>query len=189
MAGRPAKPIELHLKNGNKRHLTKAEIEFRKESEIKLGKKELLCPAYVKNDVVAFSKWRELKSIFKDIEFVSSSDVTLIGRYCKTFSEYQMLLKSYQRISEIHYDCKELDEFLDSSNESDNDLFAFKVKKQLRDLFSISAILTIESAINKKMDMLIKMEDRLFLNPLAKIKSVPKKEKVIKDPDSYLFGD
>jgi len=39
-------------------------------------------------------------------------------------------------------------------------------------------LLRIETAINKKMDMLIKMQDRLFLNPLAKVKNVPKKEKV-----------
>jgi hypothetical protein len=26
------------------------------------------------------------------------------------------------------------------------------------------------------MDMLIKMEDRLFLNPLSKVKNIPKKE-------------
>ena len=32
----------------------------------------------------------------------------------------------------------------------------------------------LDTAINKKMDMLIKMEDRLFLNPLAKVKNVPK---------------
>jgi len=189
MAGRPAKPIQLHLQNGNKRRLTKAEIKQRQESEIKLGGKELLCPAYVKNDTVAFSKWRELKNLFKDIDFISSSDVTLIGRYCKTFSEYQMLLKSYQCVSEIHYDCEELDEFLDSRDEDDNVLFAYKVKKQLRDLFSIGAILTIETAINKKMDLLIKMEDRLFLNPLAKVRNVPKKEKVEVDADAAMFGD
>ena len=158
MAGRPAKPIELHLKNGNKRHLTKAEIEHRKESEIKLGKKELLCPAYVKNDMVAFSKWRELKNIFKDIDFVSSGDVGLIGRYCMTWSEYQASLKTKKQYE----------------TDRPND---------------IETILKLGAAINKNMDALTKMEDRLFLSPLSKVRNVPKKEKVEEDKDSYLFGD
>ena len=187
--GRNAQPIDL-LKAKGKKHLTKEEINARKESEIKLGSKELLCPAYVKNDAVAFSKWREIKHIYKDVDFVSSGDTGLMGRYCKTFSEYQMLLKSYQCVSEIHYDCKELDEFIDDTDEFDKSLFAYKVKKQIRDLFSIGAILTIESAINKKQDLLIKMEDRLFLNPLAKVKNVPKVEKPeAEDPHRNLFGD
>lgn len=192
---RNAKPIELHKKQGNPNRLTKADIKRREESEIKLGSKELLCPAYVKNDTIAFSKWREIKHIYKDVDFVSSGDVSLLGRYCKTSSEYQVLLKAYQRVSEIHYDCKDLDESLDGDYYDEEDdkikaLFSYKVKKQLRDLFSIGAILTIESAINKKMDMLIKMEDRLFLNPLAKVKNVPKKEEKKADPlDEKGFGN
>ena len=182
--GRNAQPIDL-LKAKGKKHLTKEEINTRKESEIKLGSKELLCPAYVKNDAVAFSKWREIKHIYKDVDFVSSGDVSLLGRYCKTTSEYQVLLKTYQRVSEIHYDCVELDEALDGTYEEDDKekvLFSYKVKKQIRDLFSIGAILTIESAINKKQDLLIKMEDRLFLNPLAKVKNIAKKEEKKADP-------
>jgi hypothetical protein len=104
------------------------------------------------------------------------------------------LQKSYQRTSDIHYDCKELEETIEGEyfDEDDNKVYALfgsKVRKQLRDLFSINAILTIETAINKKMDMLIKMEDRLFLNPLAKIKNVPKKEVKEEDPNASMFGD
>lgn len=42
--------------------------------------------------------------------------------------------------------------------------------------------LQLESAINKKMDLLIKMEDRSFLNPLAKVKNIPKKEQEKANP-------
>ena len=41
--GRNAKPIELHLVNGNKRHLMKAEIEHRKRAEVKFGDSKLVC--------------------------------------------------------------------------------------------------------------------------------------------------
>ena len=74
-----------------------------------------------------------------------------------------------------------LDEALDGTCMDDENeerrLFSTKVKKQLRDMISVNALLSVEAAINKKMDMLIKMEDRLFLNPLAKVKSIPKQQK------------
>jgi len=196
--GRNAQPIEIVQANGRK-HLTKEEIEQRKKSQLKFGGSKLKCPEYVKLDPVALKKWRELTKEYKEaseknIEIVKSSDIGILAMYCKTFSEYQELLKAYQRVSEIHYDCKELDEAIDGTyygEESDKDkvLFSYKVKKQLRDLFSVNAILAIETAINKKMDMLIKMEDRLFLNPLAKVKNIPKKEmKEENDPNADMFG-
>jgi len=39
------------------------------------------------------------------------------------------------------------------------------------------------------MDMLIKMEDRLFLNPLAKVKNIPKAESKKEDPVADRFGN
>jgi phage terminase small subunit len=179
MAGRPAKPIDLLMLEG-KKHLTKSEIENRKASEIRFGDGKLRCPDYIKKDSVAFKKWKEVTELYKDVDFVGSGDVSLLARYCKSSSEYLDLIESYQRIKEIHYDTKELDEALDDTYIDDEDegkekrLFSYKVKKQLRDMISVNALLSVESAINKKMDMLIKMEDRLFLNPLAKIKNIPK---------------
>jgi phage terminase small subunit len=191
--GRNAQPIDILTAKG-KKHLTKEEIELRKESELKLGGDKITCPMYVVSDTIAYKKWRDLiadynKAKKNGTEIIKSSDAGILAMYCKTFSEYQMLLKSYQRVSEIHYDCKELDDYIDEVDEFDKNLFAYKVKKQLRDLFSIGGILTIETAINKKMDMLIKMEDRLFLNPLAKVKNIPKKEsKGESDPNADMFG-
>ena len=173
MAGRHAQPVEMLLVNG-KKHLTKDEIQQRRQSEVKFGSDRLVCPAYVRKDPVAHSKWREIVKEYKQaaemkINLVTSSDVGILAMYCKTYSEYQMLLSAQQRIQQIHYDSSELEDYISGEDE-----FPYKVKKQLRDLFSISAILTVETAINKKMEMLLKMEDRLFLNPLAKLKNIPK---------------
>lgn len=188
--GRNAKPVSLHVAEGNPNRLTKEEIEKRKNSEIKLGDAKLRCPDYVKNDVEAYKKWKEIMKIYKDIDFVSSGDIGLLGRYCKTHSEYLLLQKAYQRTSDIHYDCKELEEaidgeYYDEETDKDKALFSYKVKKQLRDLFSIGGLLSIETAINKKNDLLAKMEDRLFLNPLAKVKNVPQKKKEEETPSKY----
>ena len=184
--GRNAKPIDLLQAEGRK-HLTKAEIESRKSSEVHIGDHRLKCPEFVKNDLTAYKKWKEVIALYKDVDFVGSGDAGLLARYCKSFSEYQDLLQSFQRIKEIHYDSEDLDEALDGTYTDDENqekhLFSYKVKKQLRDMISINAILAIETAINKKMDMLIKMEDRLFLNPLSKIKSIPKKPEE-KPPES-----
>ena len=81
------------------------------------------------------------------------------------------------------------DTYMDEDTNKIKSCYSGKVRKQLRDMFSITAILAVEAAINKKMDMMLKMEDRLFLNPLAKVKNVPKKpakEEVKKNAD--LFG-
>lgn len=192
MGGRPAKPIEL-LVSEKRKHLTKAEIAERKKKEIRFGDKKMKCPDYVRHDPEALKKWREVMSLYKDVDFVSSGDSGMLARYCKTHSEYIDILVNYQRIKEIHYDMKELDEFLNEQEQVDDDawkpLFAYKVKKQLRDMVSISAMMAIESAINKKAELLTRMEDRMFLNPLSKVKNVPKgPDKEVEDPIKKIFG-
>jgi phage terminase small subunit len=162
------------LQANGRKHLTKAEIENRKKNELKLGNRKLKCPDFVKNDVKAYEKWKEITKIYKDVDFVSSGDVGLLARYCKTFSEYHNLLKAYQRVSEIHYDCDELDEALEAENEIGDSLFSYKVKKQLRDLFAINAILTIETAINKNPPFKLPILSYLsIIQPVTIVKIIP----------------
>jgi phage terminase small subunit len=180
MAGRRGQPIDLLIAKG-KKHLTNEEKKRRKEYEIKIGQGKFVCPEFVLKDPKALEKWIEIMELYKDVDFVSNGDTGHLARYCKTFSEYYELLDAYQRVSEIHYDCSELTDAIDDIDGDGKRLYSYKVQKALKDLFSINAILTIETAINKKMDMLIKMEDRLFLNPLAKVRNVPKKPEEKKD--------
>ena len=88
MAGRPAKPIDLHIVSGNPSHLTKAEIEHRKKSEIHLGEQKLVCPVYVKTNKEAYKKWKEIKKLYTGFKFVSSADIGVIARYCMAFAQY-----------------------------------------------------------------------------------------------------
>ena len=185
MGGRNGQPIELILAKGKSHHLTKDVIEQRKAAEIKTGTKSLRCPDYVKNDVNAYKRWKEIIKIYKDADFVSSGDVGFLGRYCMAHAEYIELLKRKKRIDSISEDPDEVEGYI-----WDSDDFNGRVKKQLSDMISTDAILRLDTAINKKADLLIKMEDRSFLNPLAKVKNIPKKEESAQaDPDSYLFGD
>lgn len=180
MGGRNAKSVSLHIAEGNPSHLTKEEIAARQAAEIKLGKTDyakLRAPALVRNDKVAYKHWKDLIKEYKSaaeqgIELLSTSDLGLLALYCKTYSEYERLLESYQRITSIAADSGPLVEYMEGSEE-----FDLKARQQLTQLLSIDGILRIETAVNKKMDMLIKMQDRLFLNPLAKVKNVPKPAK------------
>lgn len=183
--GRNAKPASLHIAEGNPNRLTKEQIRDRQDSEIKLGTKlakseldKLKPPAFVKNDTIAYGHWKSAMKEYKSaaeqgVELLTSSDVGMLSLYCKTFSEYERLLNAYQRIDSIAQECEPLEKYMLTSG-----LFEMKAMQQLTNLLSIDGLLRIETAINKKMDMLLKMQDRLFLNPLAKVKNVLKpKEK------------
>lgn len=157
--GRNAKPVSLHIAEGNPNRLTKAQIQQRQQSEIKLGKNDLSKvkpPEFIKRNTVAYSHWKQCMKEYKEaaeegIEILASSDIDLLALYCMTYTEYLGLLD------------------LDTSD------FETEMKRQ--------------TAINKKMDMLMKMQDRLFLNPLAKVKNVPKpKEKERPESKFSKFG-
>ncbi|MGF9907909.1 P27 family phage terminase small subunit [Brevibacillus porteri] len=197
--GRNGKPISLHIAEGNPNRLTKAEIQARKDNEIKLGKSELdklKPPSFVKNDVIAFSHWKQCLKEYKvaaeqNIELLTSSDVGLLAMYCRTYSEYEKLLNQYQKLEKIAINQDVFEEYFEgiyekaAANDEDVRAFGLKAQMYLSQLASIEGILKIETAINKKMDMLIKMQDRLFLNPLSKVKSVPKPKKEEKPASKF----
>lgn len=176
MAGRRGQPIDILVAKG-KKHLTNEEKKRRKEGEIKIGKSKFICPEFVLKDPKALEKWTEVMGLYKDVDFVSSGDTGYIARYCKTFSEYLKLIDRISRIKDISEDSCDLEDYINDSDEFDN-----RVKKQLMDMISTDAALRFEAAVNKKQDLLIKMEDRMFLNPLSKVRNVPKKDPVKADP-------
>lgn len=186
--GRNGQPIDILTATG-KKHLTKEEIQHRKESEIKMGGSRLKCPDYIKADPVALKRWRELIKDYttaaaSGIELVKSSDAGILARYCRTFSEYMKLLKRVERIGDIHDNSDDLESYVEDSEE-----FDYRVKKQLMDMVSTDGLLRLEAALNKKQDLLIKLEDRLFLNPLAKVKNIPQKPKEKKQVSKFAkFG-
>ena len=181
--GRNAQPIELLMAKG-KKHLTKAEIEERKNNEIKVGTNKLICPSYVKNDSIAYKKWEEIIKIYKDIDFVSSGDVGLLSRYCMTFSEYEDLLKKRKKINVLEYDFEEIEMTKEVLSEELSIRQLNNLIKKINFVTSTDGIISIDREIDKKSDMLIKMEDRLFLNPLSKVKNVPKQVKSEEEPES-----
>lgn len=170
MAGRHAKPLQLHLLNGNKRHLTKEEIAEREEQESKLRSKVKTYKPnpMVKKDAVANAMFKKLKKLYESIEYVEGLDENVINRYCLLHAEYIRLIEMRQELEERYTETE------------------FEKKIMIAD-----RITDADSQINKKMDLLLKLEDRLFLNPTARIKNVPKKKEDPKEPSKFekMFGD
>jgi len=186
--GRNAKSVALHLAQGNPNRLTKEKIRERQESEIKLGKSELkniVAPDYVKLNIHAFKKWSELIKNYKEAakngtEILTTSDIEILAKYCITHSEYISLIERRQRVDNI--------DFVSLNDKMKNVIKGVK-RKSMNELLRLEHIMKIEAAINKKHDILIKLEDRLFLNPLSKVKNIPRPEKEKpKNPMEDEFG-
>lgn len=164
MSGRNAKPIELHLYDG-KKHFTKKEIADRKKAQVRIGDENFTKPEELKGRNHAERKWKEIINLYESagISFVSSSDIGIISRYCLTYQEY---LDAQNILSTLSSDVITI--YLDP------------------DMY-----IKFQNNINKKNDLLTKLEDRLFLNPLSKIKTVPPKEgkKEPTELDEKGFGD
>lgn len=192
VVGRNAKPIDLIMADGNKRHLTKAEIEHRKNSEIRFGNDKLVCPKHIKNNKNAYAKWKELIRLYKDFNFVASGDVGMLGRYCMAYSEYLDLIERRAIINQLSINIEE--HYYIEKELKDAEVPEKRIEKMIEKyefILSIGGLIALDKAINAKMDALVKMEDRLFLNPLAKIKNVPKKppEEEKTELDQNGFGD
>ena len=151
--GRNAQPIDILVAKG-KKHLTKAEIERRKSVQIKTGHKTFKASDRVMANQLALEKFKHLKKLYKEIDFVDGLDENLINRYCITYAQFQDLL-DYRDDNKLKLD--------------------------------FDGMLKLDSRIDKKQDLLIKMEDRLFLNPVSRLKNVPKKEPKKEDPNADLF--
>lgn len=165
MAGRPAKPLSLI-----KKHLTKDEINARQEMEkkVKSGVKNFKANEQVMQNPVALAMFKKLKKLYKNIDYIEGLDENIINRYCLLTAEAQAL---EQLVNNMNDDVNNCEDFEDR-------IALYK---------AISGTL---SSLNKIRDMLLKIEDRLLLNPTARIKNVPKKEKQQKeDPNESLFGD
>ena len=192
VVGRNAKPIDLIMADGNKRHLTKAEIEHRKNTEIRFGNDKLVCPKHIKNNKNAYAKWKELIRLYKNFNFVASGDIGMLGRYCMAYSEYLDLIERRAIINQLSINIEE--HYYIEKELKDAGVPEKRIEKMIEKyefILSIGGLIALDKAINAKMDALVKMEDRLFLNPLAKIKNVPKKppEEEKTELDQNGFGD
>jgi phage terminase small subunit len=170
-----AKPLKLLTG-----HFTKAEKAARKEAEIWFGDKTLTIPGFVRRDPAARAKWYELKKLYADVrvDFVTSGDIGHIARYCKLYAEYLRLVKHRESINKIE-PLSSVEEAVVKEDIEDRlgARRAAKMWQKIEYIMSVDGLIDIDSAINKKAVLLTAMEDRLLLNPLAKIRAIPRQKK------------
>ena len=149
----PSKSTELLLLEG-KSHLTKAEIAYRQSVEKYLSTKDNMFfeQPRVKADKIAHQEFMRLRRLYGKIEFVEALDQQIINRYCLEVSNTQQLQAVLDRL------------YID-----------LDVVKQMEDRLRIYDLIHKAGiAMNKNKELLLKYEDRLFLNPATRLKAVPK---------------
>jgi phage terminase small subunit len=149
--GRNAKPIELHTAEGNPNRLTKAEIERRKSAEIKILNKTFKASSFVMKDPRALQEFKRLKKLYKEIEFVASLDEHIINQYCLSVSELDDLILALNIARE--------------QMKSDNPVS----RKE-----GLSMFMGLDIEVRQKRNEIVKLSDRLYLNPVARTKNVSK---------------
>ena len=163
--GRPAIPVDLRVVSGNTGHIAKAELERRRQAEIRLGEGKYRMPAEVKRVPRARAKWRELAKLYDGFSFVSSADVDILARYCLVRASYLELEDQLQGLPD-RYDA------------------ALAAARAEGDVFQVLKVQSAQGAeerqigraINARAGVLVALEDRLFLNPRARIQGITKRE-------------
>lgn len=163
----PKQPLQLSIYNGEKRKESNEKMkEYKKHADkMHIGEKVFIASDEIREDEKALRKWNELVRLYKDFVFVTEVDQGTIEKYCLLHSEWFKLLKDKKELQQENISMLEYYNKLDT--------------------------LKIDSQLNKKLDLLIKMEDRLYLNPLSRLKSVPKKqeEKPVSQLEKLGFGN
>lgn len=149
MKGKTPKPAYLQLLEGNKNRRTKKQLKDIAESEIKLGSKKFKASEMIKADSIALKKWNVLIKTYQDydIDFISDSDSGAIEQYCMSYATVARLEKAKAKIIK-------------------NNRGAIDILKLTED---------IQKAIDTQVKIMLPLSDRLFLNPVSKIKGLRKK--------------
>ena len=161
--GRNAYPIAL-LAFSDKKHLSKDEVLNRLENEISIGDQNFEITPLVSREEYAKKKWDELIKRYVDsgFEFVSTSDTGILERYCVTYGEYLWMQDVRDLIRKK------------SSNKTDKN--GNKIDPLIVEFRMIDEYKLMEK-INKKLELLLQMEQQLFLTPLSKVKNIVKRNK------------
>jgi len=170
-----SKPAEMFLfEKSSERtggHIAKAVIHERIKNTLHMGKQELHPPEELKKDPVAMKEFLRVAKLYSGTTFASEADEQVLARYAKTHSEYLRLLQEQENILKLRgttlKNTKEEKALCDIYGKEAGNLF-----KKIEYILSVAGHLQIDNAINKKRDELLHMEDRLFLNPLSRIKHV-----------------
>lgn len=151
---RQSQPTQLIKLEGNKNKKTKSEIEHREKMEqaVYTGINFRESPS-VKSDPVAHKEFLRLRKLYKHIQFVDGLDQEAINRYCLMVSQEKQLQNQFDTI------IKEIE----------------KTDGLMRKLELYEFMNKATTKLNQTRDAILKLEDRLFLNPAGRLRAIPKK--------------
>lgn len=177
----PTKPIALIKAEGNKRHLSKKEMESREKAE-----KSLLTGSSfkewdeVKNNIVAHKEFTRLKKLFKAIQKDDGLHESIINRYCLLLAES----KEFENMKSIIIDeINELKQMYDDMRIDPLNYINEKGKLQDR-------IMKCDKKIMDKRKMMFDIEKENIMTIASVLRSIPKKVEEPKeiDPMAKLLG-
>lgn len=172
------KPIGLHI-HDPKQHLTEADKEDRAEAEITMGDLKFSVPASVKKTPGALRKWNEVTKIYKAarLTVVSSTDNGVIGRYCMLYAEYDELIEQRRLISDLNFPGDDIDEIMAMTDAEYRRARARRLWGIVEYFTKLDGLLKLDKAINTKLKSILDVEDRIFMNPAAKVRTLPIRRK------------
>lgn len=151
MGGRPSKPTALILAEG-KSHRTKAEIAVREAAEKSLYTGQTFKEQpQTKSNPIAHAEFLRLKKLYDKIAYVDALDQNIINRYCL---ECAALYDLREHIVKMRADLAE-------ANPED--------RIKLYDMIGKTY-----DRIGRCEATLLKYEDRILLNPTARMRAIPK---------------
>ena len=161
MSGRPSKPTALILG-----HRTNAEKNVRKNAEKALYTgitfKE---QPQVKSNDIAHAEFMRLRSLYNKINYVDALDQQIINRYCLEVANLHILQ--------------------DELSIQGNDLSSCEELGDRMKMYDV--IYKTRSSMDKSKALLLKYEDRLFLNPAGRLRAIPKSP--VKEADESGFDE
>jgi len=172
------KPLALHV-HDPKQHLTKEAKEARADSEITMGTLNFSVPSDVKKDKLALKKWHEVIKIYKDagLTIVSSTDTGVIARYCMLYSEYWQLLETRRAISDMDFPEDDMVEMMALSEAEYRAARARRLWSIMEYFTRLDGLLRLDDKIHRKLKTILDIEDRIFLNPASKVRTLPIRRK------------
>lgn len=151
--GRQPKSLERLEQDHGNTGVSKARLRELRENSVKIGEKVFEPPYTVVRNDNALEKWWDVIDLYQqsNVDLVSSADVGLLERYCLTYDEYMGLI-------EVRYSIE---------NATLEPIARMDMLQKYK----------LEDQTNKKNTLLLRMEEQLFLTPLSKMRSLPRKAK------------
>jgi len=172
------KPLQLHVVEG-KKHLSEQEKNEYGESEITMGEIKFTPSAEVKSNKDALKKWREITKIYTEsgLVLVSSTDNGILARYCLEYADYLELVRERNTLKRYQLPKDDEDELFADTDAEYRRARARRLWGIMDYLTCLDGRLKLNDKINRKLKTILDIEDRIFLNPAAKVRTLPIRRK------------